>query len=150
MRLVQMKPVRGLFWTKKQRTLKQPPMAVEATSRSSQRHKRISFELSHKPYAKGTYVKYRQREGYQRLSLSELKKKQTLNINTKMEPGYLSLYCDWLRAGRPRKRSSNPGDIRFFSSSRRPDRLQGPTQLLHIRRVLGALSPGGGGKATGA
>jgi hypothetical protein len=57
------------------------------------------------------------------------------------EPGYRSRYSDWLRAGRLRGRSSNPGRVKnfYFSSSFRP--ALGPTQPL-IQRVPGALSPG--------
>jgi hypothetical protein len=44
------------------------------------------------------------------------------------EPGQRSRYSDWLRAGRPRGRSSGPGrgKICFFSMSSRP--VPGPTQ----------------------
>jgi hypothetical protein len=52
-----------------------------------------------------------------------------------------SRYSDWLRAGRPRGRSSSPGrgKIFLFSTLSRP--VLGPTQPL-IQWVLGALSPG--------
>jgi hypothetical protein len=56
------------------------------------------------------------------------------------EPGQRSLYSDWLRAGRPRNRSSSPGRVNnflFFTSSRP---ALGSTQPLQW--VPGALSPG--------
>jgi hypothetical protein len=37
--------------------------------------------------------------------------------------GLRSRYSDWLRAGRPRGRSSSPGCSKNFLFSRRPDRL---------------------------
>jgi hypothetical protein len=46
------------------------------------------------------------------------------------EPGYLSRYSDWLRAGRPRGRSLSPGRGNIFSSPRRPYRFWGPTSLI--------------------
>jgi hypothetical protein len=35
-------------------------------------------------------------------------------ITTFEEPGYRSWYCDWLRAGRPRGRSSSPSRVKNF------------------------------------
>jgi hypothetical protein len=56
------------------------------------------------------------------------------------EPGQLSRYSDWLRAGRPRSQSSSPGTIKnfLFSTSSRPalGLIQPP-----IHWVPGALSP---------
>jgi hypothetical protein len=57
------------------------------------------------------------------------------------QPGELSRYCDWLRAGRPRGRSSSPGRVKnflFFTSSRPALRSTKPP----IHRVPEALSPG--------
>jgi hypothetical protein len=48
------------------------------------------------------------------------------------EPGYLSLYSDWVRAGLPKGQSSSPGKVKIFSSPRRPERLWGPPNLLAI------------------
>jgi hypothetical protein len=63
-----------------------------------------------------------------------------------IEPGQLSRYSDWLRAGWPRCRSSSPGRDKIFSStSCRP--ALGPTQP-PIQWVLRTSSPGV--KATGA
>jgi hypothetical protein len=49
-----------------------------------------------------------------------------------MEPGEPNLYRDWLRAGRPRCRSSSPGRVKnlLFSMSSRPalGRTQPPTK----------------------
>jgi hypothetical protein len=52
----------------------------------------------------------------------------------------LSRYSDWLRAGRPRGRSSSPGRVNNFllSTSSRP--ALGPTQP-PIQGVPGSLSP---------
>jgi hypothetical protein len=36
------------------------------------------------------------------------------SIGAKCESGYLSLYSDWLRAGRPRGQSSCPGRVKNF------------------------------------
>jgi hypothetical protein len=57
------------------------------------------------------------------------------------EPELRSRYSDWLRAGRPRGRSSNPGRSKnfLFSTSSRP--ALGPTQT-PIQWVPGVLSPG--------
>jgi hypothetical protein len=57
------------------------------------------------------------------------------------EPGQLSRYSNWLRAGRRRGRSSSLGRVKnfHFSTSSRP--ALGPTQPL-IQWVPGALSPG--------
>jgi hypothetical protein len=57
------------------------------------------------------------------------------------EPRQLSRYSDWLRAGRPRCRSSSPRKVKnfLFSTSSRP--TVGPTQP-HIQWVPGPLSPG--------
>jgi hypothetical protein len=57
------------------------------------------------------------------------------------EQGQRSLYNDWLRAGRPRGRSSSPGAGKnfHFSMSSRP--TMGPTQP-PIEWVPGAISPG--------
>jgi hypothetical protein len=54
---------------------------------------------------------------------------------------YRSRYSDWLRAGRPRGRSSSPGGVKnfLFYTSSRP--VLGPTQP-PIQRVPGALSQG--------
>jgi hypothetical protein len=41
-----------------------------------------------------------------------------------------SRYSDWLRAGRPRDRSSSPGKGKISSSPRRLDQLWGPSSLL--------------------
>jgi hypothetical protein len=57
------------------------------------------------------------------------------------EPGYRSPYSDWLRARRPRDRSSSAGRVKNFllSTSSRPalESTQPP-----IKRVTQALSPG--------
>jgi hypothetical protein len=55
------------------------------------------------------------------------------------EPEYHSRYSDWLRAGRPRSRSSSPGRLKnfLFSTSTRPS--LGPTQP---QCAPEALSPG--------
>jgi hypothetical protein len=55
------------------------------------------------------------------------------------EPGYCSRYSDWLRAIRPRGRSSSPGRVKnfLFTKSTRP--ALRPTQPL-TRWVPGALS----------
>jgi hypothetical protein len=60
---------------------------------------------------------------------------------TTWEPGQLSRYSDWLRAGRRRGRSSCPGRVKnfLFSTSSRP--ALGPTQP-PIQWVPGARSPG--------
>jgi hypothetical protein len=57
------------------------------------------------------------------------------------EPGWRSRYSDWLRARRPRGRSSSPGEVKnfLFSMSSRP--ALGSTQA-PIQWVPGALSPG--------
>jgi hypothetical protein len=57
----------------------------------------------------------------------------------------VSRYSDWLRAGRPRDRSSSPGRVKnfLFSTSSRP--ALGSTQL-PIQWVPGALSPGQSGR----
>jgi hypothetical protein len=44
------------------------------------------------------------------------------------EMGWLSRYSDWLRAGRPRGRSSSPGGVKNFLFSTSPHRFSGPTQ----------------------
>jgi hypothetical protein len=56
------------------------------------------------------------------------------------EPGQLSRYSDWLRAGRPRGRISSPGRVKdfVFSTSSRP--ALGSTQP-PIQGVSGDLSP---------
>jgi hypothetical protein len=56
------------------------------------------------------------------------------------EPGWLSRYSDWLRAGRLRVRSSSPGRVKnfLFSTSSRP--ALGSTQP-PIQRIPGDLSP---------
>jgi hypothetical protein len=51
-------------------------------------------------------------------------------IKITLEPGQRSRYSDWLRAGRPRGRSSSPGSVKIFSSPRHPDRLWGSPNLL--------------------
>jgi hypothetical protein len=57
------------------------------------------------------------------------------------KPHKLSRYSEWLRAERPKGRSSSPGKVKnfHFSMSSRPD--LGFTQP-PIQWVLGALSPG--------
>jgi hypothetical protein len=59
------------------------------------------------------------------------------NISYKKEPGWRRRYSDWLRAGRPRSRSSSPGRVKNFlsSTSSRP----APIQWV---RGGGSLSPG--------
>jgi hypothetical protein len=57
------------------------------------------------------------------------------------EPGYLSLYSDWLWAGRPRSLSSSPGRIKNFLFSTSCIPALGSTQHL-IQWVQGAPSPG--------
>jgi hypothetical protein len=71
---------------------------------------------------------------YSQRSTISTKKKKNENIAT-------SRYSDWLRAGRPRGRSSNPGRVKNFllSTSSRP--VRGPTQP-PIQWVPGAISPG--------
>jgi hypothetical protein len=54
------------------------------------------------------------------------KQKTTMTL----EPGYRSRYSNWLRAGRPRGQVRVPVRERFFTFSRRPDRLWGPPKLL--------------------
>jgi hypothetical protein len=63
------------------------------------------------------------------------------NTRCFLEPEWLSRYSDWLRAGRPRGRSSSPGRVKnfHFSISSRP--ALGPTQP-PIQWVPGAVSPG--------
>jgi hypothetical protein len=61
-------------------------------------------------------------------------------LKTLSDPGYCNRYSDWLRAGRPRGRSSSPGRVNnFLFSVSRP--ALGSTQP-SIQRVTGALSPG--------
>jgi hypothetical protein len=52
-----------------------------------------------------------------------------------------SRYSDWLRAGRPRGRSSSPGMIKNLLSSKSSRPALGFTQT-PIQWVAGALSPG--------
>jgi hypothetical protein len=52
-----------------------------------------------------------------------------------------SRYRDWLRAGRPRGRSSSPGRVKNFRFSMSSRPALGSTQP-HLQRVPGALSPG--------
>jgi hypothetical protein len=63
-----------------------------------------------------------------------------------IEPGQLSRYSDWLRAARPRGRSSSPGGGKnfYFSMSSRP--ALGSTEP-SIQWVWGSFP---GGKAVGA
>jgi hypothetical protein len=60
------------------------------------------------------------------------------------ESGYRSLYSDWLRAGRPRDRSSSPGRVKnvFFSTSPRPALGVHPafSQMCTGGKAVGALS----------
>jgi hypothetical protein len=58
-----------------------------------------------------------------------------------MEPGKLSRYSDWLRAGRQMGRSSSPGRVKNFLSSTSSKPALGPTQH-PIQWVPGVLSPG--------
>jgi hypothetical protein len=51
-----------------------------------------------------------------------------------------SRHSDWLRAGRPRGRSSSLGRCKIFLLSTSPRPVLGPTQT-PIQSVLGALSP---------
>jgi hypothetical protein len=46
------------------------------------------------------------------------------------EPRLRSRYSYWLRAGRPRSRSSCPGRVRIFTSPYRPNRLWDPPDFL--------------------
>jgi hypothetical protein len=57
------------------------------------------------------------------------------------EPGWLSRYSDWLRAGRQRGRSSSPGRGEIFLSSTASRPVPEPTQP-PIQWVPGALSSG--------
>jgi hypothetical protein len=63
----------------------------------------------------------------------------SLRIGSRKEVGYRSVYRDWLRAGRPRGRSSSPVGARIFSMLSRP--ALRPTHR-PIQWVPGALSPG--------
>jgi hypothetical protein len=62
------------------------------------------------------------------------------SVYTIIRPEYRSRYSDWLRAGRPRGRSSSPGRVKnfLFSTSSRP--VLWPIQP-PIQWVPGALSP---------
>jgi hypothetical protein len=65
-----------------------------------------------------------------------------LHYISQQEPGWRSRHSDWLRAGRPRGRSSSPGRVKnfHFSASSRP--VVGSTQP-SVEWVRGrALSPG--------
>jgi hypothetical protein len=63
-------------------------------------------------------------------------------VSNKQEPGWCSQYSDWIRAGRPRGRSSSPGRVKnflFFTSSRP---ALGSTQPpIELAPGGGALSP---------
>jgi hypothetical protein len=61
-------------------------------------------------------------------------------IYSRCEPGQ-SRYSDWLRAGRPRGRSSSPGEVKNFHFSMSSGPALGFTQP-PIQWVRGALSPG--------
>jgi hypothetical protein len=65
-----------------------------------------------------------------------------LPITHKRKPGWRSRYSDWLRAGRPRGLSSNPGRVKnfLFSTSSRP--VLGPTQASYSMGARGSF-PGG-------
>jgi hypothetical protein len=58
------------------------------------------------------------------------------------EPGYCSLYSDWLQTGRPRDQSSRPGRVKNFHFSMSFRLALGPTQP-PIQWVLGGSFPGG-------
>jgi hypothetical protein len=66
--------------------------------------------------------------------------KYTRNPLMHISAAYWSQYSDWLRTGRPRRRSSSPdgGKIFLLSASSKPD--LGPTQP-PIQWVPGILSP---------
>jgi hypothetical protein len=72
------------------------------------------------------------------------KKKTHLSINYSTTKEIMGR--NWLRAGRPRGRSSCPVQARFFYSPRPPDRLWGPQAS--CRKGIGSSFPGG--RAAGA
>jgi hypothetical protein len=58
------------------------------------------------------------------------------------EPGQHSRYSDWLRAGRPRGRSSSPDSVKNFLASTSSRPALGPTPP-PIQWVPGIKRPGG-------
>jgi hypothetical protein len=62
------------------------------------------------------------------------------NSITTWEPGQRSRYSDWLRAGRPRGRTSSPSKGKIFRLSTSSKPVLGPTPP-PIQWVPGALSP---------
>jgi hypothetical protein len=54
----------------------------------------------------------------------------TFHMSLLLEPGLLSRYSDWLRAGRRRGRSSSPDRVKNFFSPNLPARLWGPSNIL--------------------
>jgi hypothetical protein len=78
---------------------------------------------------------------FKMIFLKTLHKEFSRLIGLEYEPGERSRYGNWLRAGRPRGRSSSPGRVNnfLFSTATRP--APGPTQP-PIQWVLGTHSPG--------
>jgi hypothetical protein len=75
------------------------------------------------------------------VSMLHFSKKLIVTILVHWEPGYRSRCIVWLRARRPRGRSSSPGGVKNFpfSTSSRP--ALGPTQP-PIQRLPGVKRPG--------
>jgi hypothetical protein len=64
-----------------------------------------------------------------------------MNCRLPLKPGWHSRYSDWLRAGRPRGRSSSPGRVKDFLFSASFTPALGSTQT-RIQWVPGAISSG--------